>query len=228
MKDITENRLDVYRCYSCAAMNVTADSDWCLCTGTERTLMCSRCGRCFCNAPAVWRRDFWRDASSGLTERRKGIAEEVPLPTVIDTHPARPVILLIDDDKVVHVVVPRVLAGFRGTLLHAYDGAEGLLMAQTVRPDLVITDALLPKVDGRQISHLLKNTSDTSRSKVVVMTAVFKGEHYRKEAIREFEVDEFLEKPVSADRLKLVVESLLHMKIPAASERPGEHMVASR
>lgn len=227
MKDIAENRVDVYRCHACAAMNVAADDDWCLCTGTERTLMCSKCGRCFCGAPAAWKRDFWRDASSALTQRRKGNSDEVPGPQLVETHPARPVILLIDDDKVVHVVVPRVLAGFAGTLLHAYDGAEGLLMAQTVKPDLVITDALLPKIDGRQISHLLKNSPDTCRSKVVVMTAVYKGADYRREAIREFAVDEFLEKPISAGRFRLVVESMLHMPIPTVSRRSERHPVAT-
>jgi CheY-like chemotaxis protein len=190
--------------------------------------MCSKCGCCFCNAPAAWKRDFWRDASPGLIERRKGIAAEVALPELVETYPARPVILLIDDDKVVHVVVPRVLAGFHGTLLHAYDGAEGLLIAQTVKPDLVITDALLPKIDGRQISRLLKNASGTCCSKVVVMTAVFKGAQYRKEAIREFDVDEFLEKPVSADKLRSVVETLLHIQIPPVSRRPSLRPAASR
>jgi CheY-like chemotaxis protein len=219
MRDLAENRLDVYRCHSCAAMNVAADSDWCLCTGVERTLMCSKCGRCFCDAPAAWKRDFWRDASTVLIERRKGIVEEILPPQVVEAHPARPVILLIDDDKVVHVVVPRVLAGFHGTLLHAYDGAEGLLMAQTARPDLVITDALLPKIDGRQIAHLLKDSPDTCRTKIVVMTAVYKGAHYKAEAIRKFGVDEFLEKPINAGMFRLIVEKMINVKLPAVPER---------
>ncbi len=227
MRDLAENRLDVYRCHACAAMNVAADSDWCLCTGSERTLVCGKCGRCFCDAPAAWKRDFWRNASPGLAERRKGMIGEVPLPQVVEICPVRPVILLIDDDKVVHAVVPRVLAGFHGTLLHAYDGAEGLLMAQTVKPDLVITDALMPKIDGRELSHLLKNSSETCRTKVVVMTAVYKGAHYKAEAIRKFEVDEFLEKPINADRLRQVIESLIYVKLPAVSNRPERRVMAT-
>jgi CheY-like chemotaxis protein len=190
--------------------------------------MCGKCGSCFCNASAVWKRDFWRDASTALIERRKGIIDEVLPPQFVETHPARPVILLVDDDKVVHVVVPRVLAGFHGTLLHAYDGAEGLLMAQTVKPDLVITDALLPKIDGRQISHFLKDSSDTCRSKVVVMTAVYKGTHYKAEAIRKFGADEFLEKPINADRLRLVVESLLHVQIRSVPQRLERQLAAGQ
>jgi CheY-like chemotaxis protein len=227
MKDIAENRVDVYHCPACAAMNAAADSDWCLCTGKERTLVCSKCGRCFCDAPAAWKRDFWRDTSAALAQRRKGNMDEVPGLQFVETHPVRPVILLIDDDKVVHVVVPRVLAGFHGTLLHAYDGEEGLRMAQTVKPDLVITDVLLPKIDGRQICHLLKSSPDTCRTKVVVMTGVFRGAHYRREAIREFAVDEFLEKPITAGKLRLVVETMLRMQIPVVSQRPERHLVAT-
>ena len=206
---------------------MAGDCDWCLCTGVERTLMCGQCGRCFCDAPAAWKRDFWRNASAALIERRKGIMGAVPLPQVVEICPVRPVILLVDDDKVVHTVVPRVLAGFHGTLLHAYDGAEGLLMAQTVRPDLVITDALMPKIDGRELSHLLKNSSENCRTKVVVMTAVYKGAHYRAEAIRKFEVDEFLEKPINAGRLREVIENLIHVKLPAVSRRPEGHLMAT-
>ncbi len=219
MTDSPAKNVDVFRCRVCAAVNVAEDCDWCLCTGTERTLMCSQCHRCFCDAPAGWKRDFWMHASPHLIQRRKGNSTELPRLQLVETDPARPVILLIDDDRVVHAVVPRVLAGFSGTLLHAYDGAEGLAMAQSLRPDLVLTDALMPKVDGRKISHVLKHNSETCRLKVVVMTSLYKGARYRAEAFREFDVDEFLEKPISAGKLRLIVESMLHVRLADVTTR---------
>jgi DNA-binding response OmpR family regulator len=108
-----------------------------------------------------------------------------------------------------------VLAGFSGTLLHAYDGDAGLRMALQVRPELVITDALLPKIDGREIARSLKSDPATSSMKVVVITAVYKGPRYRAEAFRDYLVDDFIEKPVSAGKLRTVINAML--PIPAVN-----------
>jgi PleD family two-component response regulator len=72
---------------------------------------------------------------------------------LVSQTPRRPVILLIDDDRTVHSIVARVLAGFDGTLLHAYDGATGLQMAHDVQPELVIAD-ISPMTTWRSRSAL--------------------------------------------------------------------------
>lgn len=200
---------DLYRCPSCDTVNLAAANDWCLCTNADQTLVCAQCSSCFCDAGAEWKRDFWQKASPELhTRRREERSGCVKLRLVTQT-PQRPVILLIDDDRTVHSIVLRVLEGFEGTLLHAYDGETGLRMAQDFQPELVITDALLPKIDGREIARALKSDPATANGKVVVITAIYKGERYRSEAMREYFADDYIEKPVHADKLRIIIASMI-------------------
>lgn len=200
---------DLYRCPSCDAVNLAAANEWCLCTNAEQTLVCAQCSCCFCDADAGWKRDFWQKASPELhTRRRDERSGTVRLQLVTET-PERPVILLIDDDCTVHSIVLRVLDGFAGTLLHAYDGETGLRMAQDFQPELVITEALLPKIDGREIARTLKSDPATANGKVIVITGIYKGERYRSEAMREYLADDYIEKPVRADRLRVIIANLI-------------------
>lgn len=121
----------------------------------------------------------------------------------------RPTILIIDDDKLVHAIIDRVLNGYDALVLHAHDGAEGLRIAQEVRPDLIITDALLPKIDGREVAKAVKIDPETARTRVVVMTALYKGIRYRNEAFRDFLVDGYLEKPLTATKIHEAIGATL-------------------
>ena len=111
-------------------------------------------------------------------------------------NPARPVIVVVDDDRLIHSIIGRALADFEGTVIHANDGLSALHIATETNADLVITDALLPKLDGRELARQLKTNPATTHCKVVVMTALYKGANYRMEARRDFKVDEYLYKPV--------------------------------
>jgi CheY-like chemotaxis protein len=129
----------------------------------------------------------------------------------------RPAILVIDDDRTVHKLVEGALHHFNGTLFHAYDGAEGLRIAGELRPELVLTDALLPKLDGRELALRLKSDPSTRAIKVVVMTALYKGTRYRIEAINSFGVDEYIEKPVAPTRLRRLAEEAEAIALAVAS-----------
>lgn len=200
---------DVYRCPHCRGLNEAVRNDWCLCTGGDQTLVCGRCHRCFCDAPTAWKLEFWTVASDALSARRREerMARDAFAPDGRDV--VRPVILVIDDDRLVHAIVERVLADFQGTVLHALDGRTGLQVAQRVHPEVVVTDALLPGLDGRELARTLKSDAGTAHVKVVIMTALYKGARYRNEALSEFRADEFIEKPVSAARLRTVISALV-------------------
>jgi len=200
---------DLYRCPSCDAVNLASSNDWCLCTNAEQTLVCAGCASCFCDASTAWKRDFWQNASPELYARRREQRNRGVKLQLVTQRPQRPVILLIDDDRTVHSIVLRVLEGFDGTLLHAYDGETGLRMALDFQPELVITDALLPKVDGREISRALKSDPATAAGKVIVISAVYKGERYRGEALRQYFADDYIEKPIRAAKLRAIIANMI-------------------
>ncbi|HEX6098010.1 MAG TPA: response regulator [Thermoanaerobaculia bacterium] len=212
-----EGDSNLYRCYHCVHLNDAARNEWCLCTGGENTPVCRACGRCFCAAPKAWRLDFWRLATADAAARRRDHRNPAASPKAAAGLPDRPVILLIDDDPIVHAIAGRVLesSGLTGTLLHAHDGRTGLETAQRVVPELVLTDALLPLLDGRDLSRTLKGDPRTAHVPIVVMTALYKGVRYRLETLRNYHADRFLEKPVSAETLRTVVAEMLALR-PAA------------
>ena len=137
----------------------------------------------------------------------------------------RPIVLVVDDDRVVHMIAARVLGSMPVSAVYAHDGAQALQMANELKPDLIITDALLPKLDGRELCRIVKTSPATAGCKVAVMTALYKAMRYRNEAFHTFKADEFIEKPLSPEKLRHLVSHLLGIaptiaSAPARTESP--------
>ena len=134
----------------------------------------------------------------------------------------KPIVLIVDDDRVVHMIAARVLASMPVNVLYAHDGAQALEMVLEFKPDLIVTDALLPKLDGRELCRKIKSSEGTRNCKVAVMTALYKGTRYRNEAMLTFLADEFVEKPLTPEKLRHVVSHLLGIapQIEPAASRP--------
>ncbi|MFZ2491644.1 MAG: response regulator, partial [Thermoanaerobaculia bacterium] len=93
--------------------------------------------------------------------------------------------------------------GYRVTT--AADGLEGLRRAMAERPDLVVADSSMPKMDGRELCQMLKSQERTAKIKVVLLarsTVDVAGEP----GLRP---DEILRKPVRFDLLRSSIASLL-------------------
>lgn len=121
----------------------------------------------------------------------------------------KPTVLIVDDDKLVRLIATKALADADLNVVDAADGATALQMAQELVPDLVITDALLPHLDGRELARRIKSDPALRKTKVVVITALYKGTRYKNEAIKEFLVDDYLEKPLTPAKLRWIVARML-------------------
>ena len=80
-------------------------------------------------------------------------------------------ILVVDDEEeLVKAVQVRLgVAGY--DILTAYDGQEGLEKAQKERPDLIILDLMLPKMDGYKVCGLLKADTRHNKIPIIIFTA---------------------------------------------------------
>jgi CheY-like chemotaxis protein len=198
-----------YSCPHCGAVNSLAEATWCSCITSQGSLVCKSCGRCFCDAPQAWRNNFWATNSTLLREREgRSASRAIAQPADGNFEVRRPFLLIVDDDKIVRMVTARAFASWPGTVLHAADGQEALQLATELHPDILITDALLPKLDGRELARTLKSNPDTAHCKIIVMTGLYKGRRYRSEALAQFQVDEYLEKPVKPDVLRSIAWKL--------------------
>jgi CheY-like chemotaxis protein len=216
-------RRNVYHCDFCGASNHASENRWCAC-GVDRSLVCRSCAQCFCASAAEWQAEFWRQAPDDLRARHL-LADSFDQPAA-DPYASctRPCILVVDDDAVMHSILVRVLAGFPGTVLHARNGRQALAIARRVKPDLLLTDALIPGVDGRVVAKTLKEETATAAMRVAVMTGLYKGSRYRGEAFRDFHADAYLEKPVEAAELWAVIEQTLHVgRVDDAPQQQAAH-----
>jgi CheY-like chemotaxis protein len=95
----------------------------------------------------------------------------------------------------------------------AVDGLEGLRIAMAQKPDVVIADASMPKMDGRELCQLIKSNAETASVKVILMTGIYTTEAPMDTAAREFEADEMLRKPVKFEAMKNALTSLLAARV---------------
>lgn len=142
-----------------------------------------------------------------------------PIPALVEPPPPpppaepvedrKPLILIVHHNPALRAMTRDALTGMDYNVLTAADGAEGLKMARNLRPDIVIADASMPKMDGRELCQALKHDEATAATKVVLMSAMYTNE--MSIAARESDVppDDILQKPVKPEALKASVSGLL-------------------
>lgn len=113
-------------------------------------------------------------------------------------------LLVVDDDRKITDMLRRTLIyeGYR--VITAADGDEALAKAQAERPDLVVLDWLMPKLNGIEAAKLLRTNSDTP---ILMLTARDAVEH-RVEGL-DSGVDDYLVKPFAPEELLARIRALL-------------------
>jgi CheY-like chemotaxis protein len=205
-------------CFNCQQTFEATRAEWCSCVGRDNTLACEHCGGCFCKAPAAYRERFWIDAPPSLFERkmigskRNLGARSNPAPTDVK----RPLILLVEDDENVQLIVRTVVSNMGYGFVVGANGQEGLSLAREYDPDLILSDAFMPKLDGREMCRLLKEDPNTARSKAVIMTGLYTDRKYRNEALDYFKVDDYVAKPLAVDDLIKLFKKHLPQEVTTA------------
>jgi adenylate cyclase len=119
--------------------------------------------------------------------------------------------LLIVDDNPMNVDIFRTRLAAQGyEILTAGDGEDALAIAQDARPDLILLDIMMPKVDGLEVCRRLKN--DPSLPFIPIILVTSKGD--TKDVVMGLEAgaDEYLTKPVDQAALVARVKSMLRIK----------------
>jgi DNA-binding response OmpR family regulator len=120
-------------------------------------------------------------------------------------------ILLIDDHAALRHTVRRMLIAEGHEVLEAEDGREGLALLDRHRPELVITDIVMPDKDG--IETILDIKSRRTEAKIIAMsgTDLSRAALYL-DAASKLGADEVVLKPFRADELMGIVDRLLGQK----------------
>lgn len=193
------------RCYHCVEKFDAVQAAWCECVSRTPTLLCPSCDRCFCAAPHEFKLDFWAGAPSDFVRRN-------PFHSRFNVDPApmlRPLILVIDDVPTMRLLAMAMLRKLGYGVVVARDGEEGLRLARELRPDLILTDALMPRLDGRALCRAIKDDPELGHVKVIIMSAVYTSKLHQNEAVTRFRADEFLAKPFNVGALRAVLLELI-------------------
>jgi signal transduction histidine kinase/DNA-binding response OmpR family regulator/Tfp pilus assembly protein PilF len=92
----------------------------------------------------------------------------------------------------------------------AANGVEALELIEKEQPDLIITDIMMPEMDGIELTRRIKTQSETSHIPIIMLTAKA-SEESRIEGL-ETRADDYLTKPFSIRELMLRVENILAMR----------------
>jgi two-component system, cell cycle response regulator DivK len=116
-------------------------------------------------------------------------------------------ILLVEDDEMNRDMLSRRLARGGHHVVIAVDGAQGVLLAQSAAPDLILMDMSLPVLDGWEATRQLKAAPATRAIPVIALTAhAMAGD--REQAL-EAGCDDYDTKPIEMPRLLRKIQALL-------------------
>jgi PleD family two-component response regulator len=126
--------------------------------------------------------------------------------------------LVVDDDRDVTEFLRQVLVQEEYAVLTAADGEEGLRAARRERPEVVLLDVLLPKMNGFEVCQRLRQDPATSFTPIMMLTSLGQA----KDRLTGFKLgaDDYMAKPVEPLELVTRVERLLEVARRNAAVNP--------
>lgn len=115
------------------------------------------------------------------------------------------ILLVEDNDELRSAIATELSKDF--SVIEANNGKEGLLMAMSKNPDLIITDVMMPVMNGKELCKLIKTNFKTSHIPVVMLTAMV-GVDDKIQGL-EHGADAYVEKPFNVEVLKVTIKNLI-------------------
>ena len=121
-------------------------------------------------------------------------------------------ILIVDDEAHLRMLIQQTLEELEDegvTLLTAANGEEALATIESVKPDLVFLDVMMPKLSGFDVCSRAKHTLGLSGVYIVLLTA--KGQEFDRQRGQEVGADLYMTKPFDPDALLAKARDVLGM-----------------
>jgi DNA-binding response OmpR family regulator len=134
----------------------------------------------------------------------------------------RGTVLVVDDERTIADVVARYLERGGYAAFVAGDGERALEVAGERRPDLVVLDLMLPRIDGLEVMRRLRQRAEREHHRppaVILLTA--KGEETDRVVGLRLGADDYVVKPFSPRELVARVDAVLRRAAPEAAEAPA-------
>ncbi len=133
-------------------------------------------------------------------------------------------ILIVDYDSKNLDDMTELFSGQKLEIITATDGQMAYEKYQSEKPNLLLIEAMLPKLHGFDLTQkIFKETKGDVP--VVIVTGLYKGRQYKNEAMRSFGAAAYFEKPVDTEKLVESVMNLLHDEMDFDEELPDPEEV---
>lgn len=136
-------------------------------------------------------------------------------------------VLVVDDDPGMREVLETILATEGAEVYSAVDGKDAIERTLTIKPDLILLDVGMPKLNGLTFCKAIRAGVDTRNIPVIVVTSLTaKG---RLEECMEAGADDFLGKPFRVEELLMRVRAMFKTAhVPDHVERLHQYILALR
>lgn len=134
-----------------------------------------------------------------------------------------PSILVVDDNKITTKLMHRYLSAHNYEVFEAYDGVECLEKLKETKPDVVVLDVMMPRMDGYETVRRMREDEQMKNIPVVIVTALNDVQTQIK-AI-EMGADDFLSKPVEEKLLIAKTKVLSELSILRSKVRDLKSIV---
>jgi DNA-binding response OmpR family regulator len=133
-------------------------------------------------------------------------------------------VLIIDYDPKSLEKISKLLKVLKFKPVTAADGQAGYAAFQAEKPDLVVIEAMLPKLHGFDLTQKISRETQ-GRVPVILITSLYKGPKYREEALNALGASEYFEKPLDPEAFTAAVKRLLHDEDDFEEELPDSNAV---
>ncbi|MEW6101251.1 MAG: response regulator [Candidatus Omnitrophota bacterium] len=116
-------------------------------------------------------------------------------------------ILIVDDETQLVELIKMRLEANGYEVISASDGEEGLMRSHTDKPDLIILDLMLPKIDGYKVCRMLKFDAKYKHIPIILFTA--RAQHDVAEMSKEVGADAYIAKPFDPPALLEKIKELI-------------------
>ncbi len=125
-------------------------------------------------------------------------------------------VLIVEDETSLRAILALELTDAGYEVFEAENGQVGFDLAREFMPDLIITDVIMPKVDGSQLLKKLRSDDSLKHIPCIILTIRSKMRDY----FEAVEVDEFLEKPFRTAELLATVQKILYRSHQPRNQTP--------
>ncbi len=147
--------------------------------------------------------------AEGYTEATASPAEPAAADKDAKPDADKPAVLVVEDNiDIINYIRSALADSYR--VESATNGSEGLAMARELHPDIIISDIMMPKMDGISMVRALKTSPDTEFIPVIIATAKI-AEEARREAY-EAGADSYITKPFSSGLLRSRIANILAVR----------------